>query len=128
MSIAEARQKLKNRLRERLAMLPKVSQDVLLVAILVFSCLASFGLGYLAGRDASPPAARAGEGSEIVRTTSPLVVATSGEVVASKNGSKYYLPWCAGADRILEANKVRFESADAARAKGYSPATNCKGL
>ena len=52
----------------------------------------------------------------------------AGQVVASKNGTKYYLPDCAGADRIAPANKVWFASAAAAAAAGYTPAVNCKGL
>lgn len=122
MNIAEARAKLKERIKSRFAALPEVSQDVLLVMILVLACVASFGLGFLAGRDAGE------QGSAAVVVAFPLVATTTGEVVASKSGSKYYLPWCAGADRISKQNKVWFESADAARAKGYSPAANCKGL
>jgi hypothetical protein len=55
-------------------------------------------------------------------------VAADGQVVASKNGTKYHFPWCAGAKSISEQNKIFFPSAAAARAAGYTPATNCKGL
>lgn len=48
--------------------------------------------------------------------------------VASKTGSKYFLPWCGGAQTIKEENKVYFASAAAAEASGYFPAANCKGL
>lgn len=51
-----------------------------------------------------------------------------GEVVASKSGSKYHFPWCAGAKQIAAKNKITFASIEAARAAGYSPASNCKGL
>lgn len=54
--------------------------------------------------------------------------ATSGEVVGSKNGTKYHYPWCAGASQIAEKNKILFNSIEEARAKGYTPALNCKGL
>ena len=53
---------------------------------------------------------------------------SSGEVVASKNGTKYHYPWCAGAKQISEKNKISFNSVEDARAAGYSPASNCKGL
>jgi len=54
---------------------------------------------------------------------------TSGEVVvASKNGTKYHYPWCAGAKQIAEKNLVTFNSIEEARASGYTPAANCKGL
>lgn len=51
-----------------------------------------------------------------------------GMYVASKTGTKYYLPWCGTALRILEGNKIWFDSKEEAEAKGYEPASNCKGL
>ncbi len=54
--------------------------------------------------------------------------ADTGQVVASKSGTKYHYPWCAGAKQISEKNKIIFKSISDARAKGYTPATNCKGL
>lgn len=51
-----------------------------------------------------------------------------GGVVASKTGTKYHYPWCAGAQSIKEENKVWFSSVADARAAGYLPASNCKGL
>ncbi len=53
---------------------------------------------------------------------------SSGKVVASKNGTKYYFPWCGGITKIANANKVWFASEAEAKAKGYAPAGNCKGL
>lgn len=111
-------------------------RDILLIAILILSSTASFGLGVLAGRDL------AGEGggvsiSELPLAASPLGVQTipkeeplpaGGQVVGSKNGSKYHLPWCPGAKQINEANKVWFASKQAAEDAGYTPAGNCKGL
>lgn len=51
-----------------------------------------------------------------------------GGVVGSKTGSKYHFPWCSGAVRIREDNKIFFASVEAARKAGYTPAGNCKGL
>lgn len=51
-----------------------------------------------------------------------------GMYVASKTGTKYYLPWCGTAVRILEGNKVWFDSKEEAEEKGYEPASNCKGI
>lgn len=48
--------------------------------------------------------------------------------VASKNGTKYYLPGCSGASRIKEENKVWFESTTEAENAGFTPAANCSGL
>lgn len=54
--------------------------------------------------------------------------ATAGAVIGSKNGTKYHYPWCAGAKQIADKNKIIFNSIEEARAKGYTPASNCKGL
>lgn len=105
---------------------------MLIVAIVILASSASFGLGFIAGRDA-------GQGSAILieEAREPITVAapTAGaaelvasKVIASKNGTKYYLPDCAGASRISDANKVWFASASAAREAGYEPAANCKGI
>jgi hypothetical protein len=53
---------------------------------------------------------------------------STGEVIGSKNGTKYYLPWCGALSRIKPENRVVFASAALAREKGYSPAANCKGV
>ena len=118
MTIAEAREKCKS-------FIGKIPRDVLIIAVLILASSASFGLGYLAGTDA-------GQGSAPVleQAPTPEVGAPAGSagVVASKGGTKYYLPGCAGADRISPANKVWFASASAAAEAGYAPAANCKGL
>lgn len=54
--------------------------------------------------------------------------ADSGKYVASKSGTKYYLPTCSGVKRIKEENKVFFNSEDEAKAEGLEPAKNCPGL
>jgi hypothetical protein len=114
MTIAEAREKCKS-------LVQGVPRDLLIVSIMLLASSFSFGLGYLAGQDASS-STQAGQGSEITFATS-----TEGTIVASKGGTKYYLPGCAGADRISVTNKVWFVSVDAAEAAGYTLATNCKG-
>lgn len=48
-----------------------------------------------------------------------------GQVIASKNGSKYHDPWCPGASQISQGNKVIFESEDIAMSAGYTRASNC---
>lgn len=114
MTIADTREKCKN-------LIARVPRDGFIVSVLIFSCLLSFGFGYLAGKDAgSVPTSTSM--SEIEAPTESV------GVVASKNGTKYYLPSCSGADRIADANKVWFASPAAATAAGYSPAANCPGL
>ena len=51
-----------------------------------------------------------------------------GKVVASKNGTKYYLPNCSSVKRIKEENKIWFASIEEAKQAGYSPAANCLGI
>ena len=115
MTIAEAREKCKS-------FVARAPRDVFIIGILILASSFSFGLGYLAG-------VYAGQGSTVSLNASPLVETTSArQVVASKSGTKYYLPECPGVERISEANKVWFASPAAAAAAGYAPATNCKGL
>jgi len=120
MTIAEARGKCKS-------LLARIPKDTLILGVLVLSATLSFGFGYLAGSEAE-------QGSTISLEELPVVpVSTTeagqtGQVVASKNGTKYYLPSCAGANRISPANKVWFTSIADATNAGYTPATNCPGL
>lgn len=51
-----------------------------------------------------------------------------GQYVASKNGSAYHFPWCPGAKRIKEENKIWFQTKEEAETRGYKPAANCEGL
>lgn len=114
MTIADAREKCK-------AALGLVPRDLLIFGVIILASSASFGLGLLAGREA-------GQGSETALEAPLCSASSTGAIVASKGGTKYYLPWCAGADRITEANRVWFASPRAAEKAGYAPAANCKGL
>jgi len=122
------------------AQLRRIPPDAYIAAIVILASCASFGFGYLAGRDAGAKTnfsieqlpLREGELS-----TTPLVSEDSktaepapqgGQYVASRSGSKYHLPWCSGAKNISEANKIWFASKEEAEAKGYTAAANCPGL
>lgn len=52
----------------------------------------------------------------------------SGKYVASKNGTAYHYPWCSGAQKIMEENKIWFNTKKEAEMAGYKPAGNCEGL
>lgn len=115
MTIAESREKCKS-------LIASVPRDVLILTILILASSASFGLGYLAGFDA-------GQGSDLSLALPSFVASsTEGNIVASKGGTKYYLPGCAGADRISDANKIWFVSTEAALSAGYTLAANCRGI
>lgn len=127
--------------------LGRIPAHVVTVAILTLSTTAAFGLGILAGKDlervqgagkgfwieqvaaTSSQAAAVAVGFPKVPPSTALSTApSSGGFVASKNGTKYYVPSCGGAGRIKEENKVWFTSKEDAEAAGYTPASNCPGL
>ncbi len=58
--------------------------------------------------------------------TTPLK--QDGEVIGSKSGKKYYFPWCGTVKRIKPENQVPFASIADAKAAGFTPGGNCKGL
>lgn len=51
-----------------------------------------------------------------------------GLVAASRNGKRYYYPWCGGLARIKEANKIWFKTGEAAEHAGYAIASGCDKL
>jgi hypothetical protein len=53
---------------------------------------------------------------------------TSQNVIVSKTGTKYYLPWCGALKRINPENQISFATPALARQAGYQPASNCKGV
>jgi hypothetical protein len=130
--------------KAKLALLPPHAAIVL---ILVLSSTASFGLGVLAGRDMTAPGrlvpVRAGQGGLEVRDASgarvapgalpaaaaaPILGVPGQGYVASKSGTKYYLPTCSGVGRIKEENKVWYATKADAEAAGLTPAANCPGI
>ena len=126
------------------------ARDAVLVGAVVLLGLVSFGLGRLSvtsvaangpmalcstiPTEGNTLAASAVEAVSTVGSNLPETpvdkTAPSGEgkYTASKSGSVYHLPWCSGAKRIKEENRVWFDTREAAEAAGYRPATNCKGL
>jgi len=111
-------------------------KDLFIAIIIILVALISFGLGRLSKIRENKPlinienlGAAAGDtrtlqGSETGQEAS----VQEGLLVGSKNGTKYHYPWCSGALRIKEENKVWFSSVEEAKKAGYTPAANCKGL
>ncbi len=104
--------------------------------LLVLGAALFFGLGRLSALEKQYSPVSIVRGQTVAPITSiteePTVSPTSGigessEVIGSKNGTKYYLPWCGALSRVKPENRVVFASAALARAKGYTPAANCKG-
>ena len=60
--------------------------------------------------------------------SAPEVLQSSGAVIGSKSGKKYYFPWCSTVKRIKPENQVPFASIEEAKKAGFTPGGNCKGL
>jgi hypothetical protein len=109
---------------------------LLMLALLI--AIISFGLGRLSGLETArknveiefPKGQEASAFLGAFATTTPKapVAKTSGTYLASKNGTKYYLPTCASSNRISIANRIWFDTKEEAESAGYSPAANCKGI
>lgn len=122
-------------------------RDIVVGLIIILSATGAFGLGRLSRLTenrqpititapdqstllASPVTTEINKKTDSVKVNSPASASPSGKsnYVASKSGAKYHFTWCPGAKTISEANKIWFQSAEEARAAGYAPASNCKGL
>lgn len=122
----------------RIALLER--HDIFVVALLILVAFTSFGLGRISKNEASRDLVvieqwfkeenniQAGTASVSSAIPENNANNSSAIYVASKNGTKYHFTWCSGAKSISEANKIWFETPEAARAAGYTPAANCKGL
>jgi len=109
-------------------------EDIGLILIILLVAFASFGLGRLSATDTSSPpitiqsASTFGAIATTVQGVEMAATIPEGGYVASKNSDKYHLPWCSGAKRISEKNKIWFANKTEAEAAGYTPAGNCKGI
>lgn len=104
-------------------------EDTAIVAAIFLAAAVSFGLGRLSVQASAPEAPRepyvALVESDGLSAPAPAREA-GGRIVASKNGTKYYLPSCGGQGRILEENKIFFSSEAEAAAAGYEKSATCK--
>ena len=110
-------------------------EDIFIIAVIILVGFGGFGLGRLSKlyeekipvviENAVTSGSTFAGGEETIQE---LDAQGAKNFVASVSGAKYHLPWCPGANTIKEENKIWFESEDEARAAGYSPAGNCKGL
>jgi hypothetical protein len=113
--------------------------DLFIASIIFLVSLASFGLGRLSvlwpekepiriTNNQDTITQSESDSNSAINESAALVSSIQGEYVASKNGVAYHYPWCSGALRIKEENKVWFETKEAAEQAGYRPAANCEGL
>ena len=110
--------------------------DSIFVVVAVFLAVLLAGGGlrlFLLWQVRSPITLREGGAKEVVLEedlTETYMAASGlpGLVAASRNGTRYYYPWCGGLNRVKEANKIWFDSEEAAEAAGYIIASGCEGL
>lgn len=129
------------------AVVARIPADMLIILVLLLSSTLAFGLGVLAGKDMAKTDGKdgfwieelpKGQGiqnggpaaalSAVVSKEPAPVGKASGTYVASKNGTKYYLPSCGSSKRIKEENRIWFDTKEEAEAAGFGPAANCPGL
>ncbi|MFA5652092.1 MAG: hypothetical protein WC933_01890 [Candidatus Paceibacterota bacterium] len=119
----------------------KIKDDLYIILMIMLVGTASFGLGKISSfeKNKTPisvlktkeymyASVLSADSPNIKNDTQNPSNNTSGMLVASKSGTKYYYPWCTGVSRIKEENKVWFNSVEEARAKGLTSASNCTGL
>lgn len=118
------------------------TQDLYIAAVIFLVGMASFGLGRLSVlwpakepiRMVNPETYGVNQGTEHTSNTRKEKAAisgvqiTKGKYVASKSGTAYHYPWCPGALKIKEENKIWFPTKGEAEKAGYKPAGNCEGL
>ncbi|MBU2220611.1 hypothetical protein KKD81_01590 [Patescibacteria group bacterium] len=124
------------------ALLARIPTDILLTLVILSSVGTAFWLGLITGREQGalqgkpdisieqfevPNIAPGGGPAAAVAAPKPISPST-GTYMASKNGTKYYLPTCSSSNRIKPENRVWFKSKAEAEAAGYGPAANCPGL
>jgi len=112
---------------------PLKNNALFTIFIILIVSICSFGLGRLSkSNQTDTPISIQNNNlaiiSKSVEAQPPQILPIGGKYVASKNSNKYHAPWCSGAQRIKEENKIWFNSKEEAEASGYTPASNCKGI
>ena len=105
--------------------------DLFIASIIFFTGLSGFGLGRLSvDLKTNPPLFVVQPVDEQILETNPSDIASAADtrVVASRNGTTYYYPWCSGVKRIKEENKIWFTAKEVAQKAGLKLAGNCQGL
>ncbi len=107
-----------------------VENEIFIALIIIFSAFIIFGLINLYGirKEKMPITIGSSTTLGVKNLTGAANSQTEKMFVASKNGAKYYYPWCGGVSRIKEENKVWFSTKEQAEKAGLTPAANCKGL
>jgi len=119
-----------------------IKEDTFIIFAIILIGLAGFGLGRISAVEKSrelitiKPAnfttlSSTTTANNLVPVSAAAMISgenAKGMLVASKNGTKYYFPWCSGVSKINEINKVWFDSYESAQKAGLSAAANCPNL
>lgn len=128
--LAEFIQKVKSLYKEK-------ENDLYVAALIFLVGMASFGLGRLSVLWPQKEPIRIEEPQNFNNAPASVInsagksesaVKPKGKYVASKSGASYHYPWCQGALKIKEENKIWFQTKEGAEKAGYKPAGNCEGL
>ena len=107
-------------------------KDLFIAGIIFCTGLSSFGLGRLSvDLKPNPPLVATDVAASPLmeqHTIPSISIRTDKRVAASRSGTAYYFPWCAGLSRIKEENKVWFPTKEAAEKAGLNLAGNCRGF
>ena len=116
-------------------------QDLYIATIIFLVGMASFGLGRLSvswpkkesititnGELQMPNGKKAKNNKNPSLGVGSASSSSKGRYVASKSGTAYHYPWCPGALKIKEENKIWFQTKEEAESRGLKPAGNCEGL
>lgn len=137
---------LSNYLQKVKSFIEQNKSDIYVATLIFLVSLASFGLGRLSilwpekepitmtnvesqalkatVESAEPPPTK----KDSLRSSFGVSPSAKEKYVASKNGTAYHYPWCPGALKIKEENKIWFKTKEEAEKAGYKPAGNCEGL
>jgi hypothetical protein len=108
---------------------------IVVVVSLILIAIIGFGVGKLSASSKAKTPIRI-ETAEIAQpliqavinspSSTPIVTPKAAiQLVASRNGTRYYYPWCSGVKRIKEENKVYFNTESEAEARGLTLAVGC---
>ncbi len=125
----------------RVAHVRDISKDVFILLIIALVAIGAFLLGRISAAEtlkkqnlrilhAGESAMQTNKEKRPQSGSVPTInlTASAGHYVGSISGTTFHLPWCSGAKRIREENKVWFATKAEAIGKGYKAAANCKGI
>lgn len=142
-SIKDLVEKIKGSLGFRQLNLRVIPDDIFLGFVIILVAFGSFGLGRLSKIEGSKIPIRIENAPNVTADTftpkttevplnnnqnASIIGTTMDQLVGSKNGKKYYYPWCSGTQKISPANLIHFASKVDAESRGYTPSATCKGL